>query len=469
MSRILLLSPPYLRDYMRNARCDFVSLSSTQWYPILLGYCGAYLDGQGHQVKLIDAPAHHLNHEMTREIIKKFRPDLLVIYTGRMSEQNDLGFADTLAEELGCDTVIVGPFASINPEKTLAQARVINKLVIGEFEYPVGELARGGNPIEIKNMVYKVGERLVRNPVRPHLNTAELDAIPFVSRFLHGQVDIRRYKTISEPYPYMDILSGRGCSWGLCTYCLWVHTYIKGATYNTRSIPNVIEEFDFIARHIPEIRSVMIQDDTFTEDRAWEFCEAKIKSGNRLPWSCYARGNMSYEVLALMKRANCLNLHVGYESADPLVLKTIKKGLTRERMTRFTQDAQRAGLHIHGDFAIGFPGETPASAAKTIEWACRLNPDTAQFQLMIPFPGTPYYEEMLRNGWLNAQGEPDMPQFTNEQIRSLAKKAYRSFYLRPQYLWRCFRHPHRHFLSRLSAINRAIPALFWRRWQTTID
>ena len=55
--RILLLSPPYLPEYMRNARCDFVSLSATQWYPILVGYCGAYLEGQGHEVKLVDAPA----------------------------------------------------------------------------------------------------------------------------------------------------------------------------------------------------------------------------------------------------------------------------------------------------------------------------------------------------------------------------------------------------------------------------
>ena len=33
--RIALVSPPYKKDYMRNARCDFVSLSSTQWYQLL--------------------------------------------------------------------------------------------------------------------------------------------------------------------------------------------------------------------------------------------------------------------------------------------------------------------------------------------------------------------------------------------------------------------------------------------------
>lgn len=463
--RILLLSPPYLPEYMRNARCDFVSLSATQWYPILLGYCGAYLEGQGHEVKLVDAPAHYLDHEATRQLVREYRPDLLVLYTGFKSEENDLQFADPLVEELHCEAVIVGPYASIDPEKTLSRTRVLDKVVVGEFEHPVGELADGTKPAEIRNLVYKAGKTIVRNPVRPYLTGAELDALPFVSRFLTNQVDMYRYKTPSEPYPFMDIMTGRGCRWGLCTYCLWVHTYIKGMTYNVRSIGNVIEELRFITQEMPQIRSVMIQDDTFTEERAHEFCEAKLAANLKIPWSCYARANMSYDVLTLMKRAGCRNLHVGYESADPQILRRIKKGLSVDRMTRFTEAAKRAGLRIHGDFAFGFPGETLAGAYKTIEWACRLNPDTAQFQLMIPFPGTPYYAEMRTNGWLDAAGQPDMPQFTNEQIRVIAKKAYRTFYLSPQYFWKVCRHPYDHFLGRLKTISRAIPAIFWAKWR----
>lgn len=462
--KILLLSPPYLPEYMRNARCDFVSLSATQWYPILLGYCGAYLEGQGYELKLVDAPAHYLDHEATRRIVREYHPDLFVLYTGFKSEKNDLDFADPLVQELKCEAVIVGPYASIDPEETLSRAKVIDKLIVGEFEHPVGEIAAGWNVAKIHNLLYKENGKIIRNSVRPYLTGEELDAIPFVSRFLTKQVDIYRYKTPSELYPFMDIMTGRGCKWGLCIYCLWVHTYVKGKTYNVRSIPNVIEELRFIAQEMSRIRSIMIQDDTFTEERAREFCEAKLTAGITLPWSCYARANMSYEVLTLMKRAGCRNLHVGYESADFQVLKRIKKGLMVERMTSFTEDAKRAGLRIHADFAIGFPGETPEGARKTIEWAYRLNPDTAQFQLMIPFPGTPFYAEMQANGWLNEQGEPDMPQFSNQQIRAMAKKAYRIFYLSPQYFWKACRHPYDHFFGRLRTISRAIPAMFWRRW-----
>jgi len=101
---------------------------------------------------------------------------------------------------------------------------------------------------------------------------------------------------------------------------------------------------------------------------------------------------------------------------------------------------------------------------KTIRWACALNPHTAQFQLMIPFPGTPYYTYMNERGWLNEAGEPDMPQFSNAEIRAMAKKAYRAFYLSPRYAWRCLCHPYEHLFGRIKTISRAIPAMFWKRW-----
>ena len=462
--RILLLSPPFKKEYMRNARCDFVSLSATQWYPILLGYCGAYLEGRGHTVRFVDAPAHYLTHEDTRKIVHDYKPELLVLYTGSMSEENDLEFADSLLKETGCDCVVVGPYASINPEKTLSRSRTVDKLIAGEFEAAVGEIAEGIPPKEIKNLLYKDGDDIVRNPMRDYMTGDALDDIPFVSRFFRDNVDVKRYKTPSELYPYMDIMTGRGCAWGMCTYCLWVHTFIKGKQYNVRSMENVIDEFRFIADEMPWIRSVMIQDDTFTEERARDFCEMKIAAGIRLPWSCYVKANMSAEVLALMKQAGCLNLHVGYESGSEKVLKKIRKGITLEQMEIFTKRANAAGLRIHADFAFGFPEETVEDAMKTIELACKLKPHTVQFQLMIPFAGTPYYEEMMANGWLNDDGQPDMPQFTNEDIRKMAKKAYRTFYFSRHYLTLSLRHPWENIFGRLKTIRRAIPALFWKRW-----
>lgn len=448
---------------MRNARCDFVSLSGTQWYPILLGYCGAWLEKCGYDVKIIDAPTYHLNHETTVKMAAEYNPDWLVVYTGRLSEDNDIEMADRLTREIGCKTIIAGAYASIFPKQTLEKTENVRFLVTGEFELPVQEVIEEKKPSEILNLVYKEGDEIIRNRERPYLATQELDQIPFVSRFFKKHLDIYKYNTISEPYPFMDILTGRGCKWGQCTYCLWVNSYIKGPVYNCRSIDNVIEEIQFISREMPEIKSVMLQDDTFTEQRAQEFCEAKLKAGIKIPWSCYARGNMSSDVLKLMKKADCLNLHVGFESADKGILKGVKKGITRDRMTKFANDAKQAGVKIHGDFAIGFPGETMESVKKTIEWACEIRPHTVQFQLMIPFPGTPFYDELKEKGWLR-NGFPDYPEISSEQMETMSKKAYRKFYISLPYLKEMIRHPRELFFSRLKTYYRAIPSVFWKKY-----
>ena len=211
-----------------QCRCDFVSISAAV-LPDSARLLRAFLEGQGHEVRFVDAPAHYLDHAASRQLIREFRPDLLVLYTGSKSETNDLQFADPLVTELGCNAVIVGPYASINPEETLSRAQVIDKLVVGEFEQPVGELAAGRKPAEVRNLLYKETGQIRRNPSRPQLTGSELDAIPFVSRFFRNHVDIRRYKTPSEAYPFMDIMTGRGCNGALHLLSLGAYLH-KGTT-----------------------------------------------------------------------------------------------------------------------------------------------------------------------------------------------------------------------------------------------
>lgn len=461
--KVLLLSPPYLPEYMRNARCDFVSLSKTQWYPIWLGYCGAFLEKRGYEVKLIDAPAFGYDHRRTEDLVLRYKPDFIVIYTGRMSENNDIEFGDKLVSRLVIGGVFVGPYTSIHPEEVVKKSNKICLSVKGEFEYPILEILEGKDYKEIKNLIYKQDGEIITNIMRPLLEREQLDEIPFVSDFFNRNLDFKYYKAPSEYHPFIDLMTGRGCAWGICTFCLWVYSFIPGRVYNTRSIENVVEEFEFVKKSMPKVRSIMIQDDTLTEERAVELSEALLKSSVKIPWSCYARANMSYESMELMKKAGCRNLHVGYESANSEVLKNIKKGITVERMTEFTKDTKRAGLRIHADFVIGLQGESVEGIQKTIKWSKELNPDTAQFQLSIPFISTPFYEYLKTHNYL-LNGEPNYPNLSNKEMRKLAKKAYRNFYISWRYLKMIIAHPFENFVSRIETIKRAITAIFWGKW-----
>lgn len=463
MTKVILLSPPFVKYYMRNARCDFVSLSKSQWYPLWLGYLGGFLEQKGYQVRLIDAPAYGLDHAATESLVLDFKPDLLVVYPGRLSEDNDVAFADRLVGRLGIPGVFVGPYASINPRQILQKSSCLNLAVQGEFEYPVLDILQGTPPQDIPNLVYKEEGEIKANPSRALLSGVELDQFPFVSEFFSRHLDYKYYRTPSELYPFMDLLSGRGCVWGRCTYCLWVHTFIKGPVYNARSPENLAEEFRFIQQRMPHVRSVMIQDDTLTDDRCASLADALLQAGSTLSWSCYVRGNLSYDTMKLMQRAGCRNLHVGFESASPQILQNIRKGLSVERMTRFAQEAQQAGLRLHGDFALGFPGETRQTAEATIAWACQLRPHTAQFQLMIPFPGTPFYEELSAKGQL-VDGCPSYPELDHAALERYAKLAYRKYYLSAWFVKQLLKNPYEMLLSRVETYWRAVPAVFWAKY-----
>jgi len=385
------------------------------------------------------------------------------MYTGQLSEDSDAKFADRLLEKYSCESLFVGPFFSINPEQTLRKSKLVQYGVTGEFEYPVKEFLDGEDPKTIANFVIKDGEEISKNEERPYLDSETLDGIPFVSEFFARHIDFSWYRTPSEKYPYIDIMTGRGCVWGKCTYCLWVHSFVKGNTYQLRSIDNVLDEMEYIEKKIPKIKSIMIQDDTFPSGRAKQIAEGKIERNLSLPWSCYTRGNLKYDVLHKMKKSGCLNLHVGFESGNVGILNDIKKGVGKEEMTQFAHDAKKAGVHVHGDFAIGFPGETAETIRETIDWACDIRPDTVQFQLMIPFAGTPMYDQLKDKGWLK-DGTPDFPELNWQEMEQWAKQAYREFYLSWPYAKEVIKHPYELGVKKTGTYISAVPSLFWKKW-----
>ncbi|MFH1478220.1 MAG: radical SAM protein [Candidatus Omnitrophota bacterium] len=462
MKKVLLLSPPYLKYYMRNARCDFVSLSKTQWYPIWLGYCGAFLEKHGYKVRLIDAPSYRLSYRECENMAIEYEPDLLVVYSSTQSEDKDIEFVEKLVDKMHCRAVFVGPYVSISPEMVLKKTKRIDLAIKGEFEYPVFELLKGTDYNQIKNLYYKIDEDIRHNESRPLLDTKELDGIPFVTDFFKRHLNFKYYKTPSEYYPFIDLMTGRGCEWGRCTFCLWVHSFIPGPVYNCRSISNVIGEFKFVETKMPRIRSIMVQDDTLTSERARELSEQLLENNIKIPWSCYARPDMELDVLNLMKKAGCRNLHVGYESANLEVLKNIRKGITKDRMTRFNEDVKKSGLRIHADFAIGLEGETREGVFETIKWAKELDPETAQFQLIIPYPSTPLYDSLKEKRFLSGN-IPDYPGLSKEEMKSLAKRAYREFYLSGRYLKKAIMNPYERIFTRIDTILSALNSIFFSK------
>ena len=440
--KILLLNPPYVPEFMRSARWAAVSISGSNWYPIYLAYCTGLLEKYGHKTKLVDGPVDRLSHEDVFRMAKDFSPDMSVLYISTVSLENDITIGERIKELTGSYIILAGPWCSIHPDKIIKKSDKIDSLAIGEFDYTVLELAEGKPENTIDGLVWDNGGKIVHNPPRKPLTSEQINDFPFVTDVYQRHLNIRNYFQAPHLHPFVDLFTGRGCSWGKCTFCLWPHTINKGALYRVGDINKAIEELEFIKEKLTFVKEVFIQDDTLPAWRARELSTAIIEAGLDITWSCYARPDayMDFETLKLMKKSGCRCLHVGYESSNPLILKNIKKGTTVKMMEKFTEMTNNVGLVNHADFIIGLPGETVETIKATVEWARKLKVDSYQFTIPKPYPGTPFYEWLEENGYLK-DGWANYPNLSSEDIERWTKWALRKTNMNPRYLLRMMAKP----------------------------
>ncbi len=132
----------------------------------------------------------------------------------------------------------------------------------------------------------------------------------------------------------------------------------------------------------------------------------------------------------------------GIESGDDAMLKRMHKGITHAQVEQALRWAKQAHIMNWGYFIIGLPGETEESIRKTIDYAKRLPIDLVLFHIAAPHPGTPFFFEVVEQGWFRSGTrweEVDMdrstvldyPNLTAEQLEHWARVAFRQWAMRP--------------------------------------
>lgn len=431
--------------------------SGTLYFPIWLAYCVGVLENEGHEVTFTDAPARGI---ALKEIINqavKLQPHLIVMDTSTPSIENDISIGEALKKALPYSyLVMVGTHVSALPEEALIKTDCIDAVARREYEYTIRELssmlADNGlrNPEEVQlgkiaGLSFRLNGRITHNPDRPYIES--LDELPWVSKVYKKHLQIRDYFNPNALYPMVTLITSRGCPFR-CSFCVYPQT-LTGRRYRFRNIEDVVDEMEFVIEAFPEAKSIFFEDDTLTANkkRCLEFADKIIQSGVKIPWTANSRIDLDLETMVKIKAAGCRELCVGFESGDQNILDTMRKGIDLDRMFQFMKDARKAGIFIHGCFIMGFPGETPDLARKTIDLAIRLNPDTVQFYPIMVYPGTEAYEEYKKKGWLTTL---DYTQWITQnglhncvvrnealspsELVRLCDLARRKFYLRPHYI-----------------------------------
>jgi radical SAM superfamily enzyme YgiQ (UPF0313 family) len=413
----------------------------------------AVLEQAGLEVRFLDGAAKNLDREQVASALNKSRAGLVVLHTTTPSIDSDLAYG-SLAKEIlpDCKTVAVGPHVTAEPEDTLNRAkRSLDVVVRGEYDYTLRDIAdlcnsnwSGTTLSEILGISYLDGEgKAIHTATRDYLDVNEL---PFPA---WKHIDPRWYRDAGKRSPFITLISGRGC-FGRCTFCRDV-PLMEGRKLRLRDPELVADEIQYDLALFPDLREVMFETNTFTASSTHVsgVCEAIIRRGLKIPWSCNCRADVDLKLLPLMKRAGCRMLMVGFEFGTQEALDAVKKGTTLEHSVRLAQEAKKLGFTVHGCFMFGAPGETRQTALKTIEFAKSLPMDTVQFSGICAYPGSEIYHEAREKGflvpgtwreWVDETWEQvtvlSYPELSKEQIDQLIDKGLREFYLRPKQILR---------------------------------
>jgi len=464
--KILCLNPPFKTEhgrFSRTSRSPAVTKSGTIYYPIWLCYAAGVLEDAGFDVKVLDSCAEGMDLQATLKAVSAFAPDMAVLDTSTPSIFSDAATAAAIKRLFPqCFVTLMGTHPSALPEASLAIDRAIDAVAVGEADYTLRELAQRlseagparmatDTPLresvlsQVDGLAWRAAETVLVNRKRDFIE--DLDALPFVSRVYKKHLDVKKYFFAASDYPEVQIMTARGCV-ARCTFCVYPQT-IHGWKYRMRSAASIADEFEWIVENLPEVREIGIEDDTFTgsQKRTVDFCRLLIERGIRIKWYCNVRVDLKLETMQWMRRAGCVLVTVGYESASDEILRNIDKRATADMILEFSRNTRKAGLLVHGCFMAGNRGETRATLEQSLQMSLRLMDDTMQFFPLMVYPGTKDYEWAKREGLLTARSWADyvtadgnhnsvlrMPDMDSDEIREWCNAARRRYYLRPRYL-----------------------------------
>jgi anaerobic magnesium-protoporphyrin IX monomethyl ester cyclase len=281
--------------------------------------------------------------------------------------------------------------------------------------------------------------KIIKNPDRPYIEN--LDELPFPAHHLFPLKHLQKYGTVIFP-----LSTSRGCTFW-CKFCSAVRMF--GRRYRMRKTKSVVDELEFLKKKY-DAQQFTFYDDTFTVDqsRVQKICAEIQNRKLRIKWDCETRADMvTKDLLQKMKKAGCIAVWFGVEAGSQRVIDAMGKGLTLEKTKKAFKWARESGLMTVAGVILGFPGETPETAWKTIKFVEKINPDDVGYYIATPYPGTPMYDYVKKMGWLKihdfdkydtATPTFESPTISMKEISEIRERAFQSFYLRPTYILRMF-------------------------------
>ncbi len=375
-------------------------------FPFYLAYSAALLIREGFDVVLVDALAEEMPERIFFDKVNREKPHLLVFETSTPSLAHDLGLLKKLPSDL--PVILCGPDVNIRDPKWVHQYPQVRYVLQGEYEMTLLELCcsiRQNAPLSlVEGLMWRQNGSIQANPKGKTL--PDLNQFPWPWR---DTLPMYRYNDAPGgiPKPSAQMIASRGCPYN-CGFCLWPQVMYGGRNYRARDIVDIVDEMEFLVTRYG-FKSVYFDDDTFNISKPRMLAladelERRQKEGRvKVPWAIMARADlMTEEILTRLRSVGLAAAKYGVESSSQKLLDGIDKGMSFEQNDRMIRFTQSLGIKTHLTFTFGLPGETSETLQKTIDYALDVSPDTLQFSITTPFPGTWYFKELQKAGLLES-------------------------------------------------------------------
>ncbi|MGZ7118211.1 MAG: B12-binding domain-containing radical SAM protein [Methanobacterium sp.] len=429
--KVLLINPPDTAS-----KYKFIGLVAP---PLGIGYIAAVLEENDIDVKIIDGSALEMTWEELEKEIHNYSPDIIGVTAVTPTITQALKSAQIAKNTCSDALIVLGGYHPTFTYKELLKNDFVDVIICGEGEYTMLELARAlENGTDLREVKGIATQEFI-TPPRPIIE--DLDELPFPARHL---LPMDEYKILNMKLTTGTMISGRGCP-HKCSFCS--SAAMHGHKLRMRSAENIVDEMEHLL-DVHDAEMIAFMDDTFTMNRkrVEEVCNEIKNRDLNFYWGATARADtLSENILKKMRDSGCITLFVGVESADQQNLDNLNKKVTIDKIKKTFELTRELNVRTIASAVLGMPGDTRQSIEKTISFVKTLNPSYAVFSLATPYPGTAFYIDASKRDLIKVN---DWSKYTLlspvletvdcslEELKSLQKKAFKDFYLRPSYIIR---------------------------------
>jgi radical SAM superfamily enzyme YgiQ (UPF0313 family) len=371
-----------------------------------LGYLAAVLRRSGYEVEVVDI------EQEPREIVRiacELNPILIgfsLIFQFYIARYADLLYL--LRENgLDCHFTMGGHFPSLSYEQTLEVVPELDSVVRFEGEATLLEIveavSNGRDWREIHGIAYRDEHDNVI-VTRPRALLENLDELPYPDREYEPESVLGR--------SILPILASRGCA-RTCSFCS-IHTFYRaapGRIVRTRKPAEVVREMEML--HEERGTTIFLfQDDDFplfgTVWRRWanDFVDELERSGlsQKVIWKMNCRADaVDRDLFIRMRDAGLYLVYMGLESGSEQGLETLHKQINVQQNLKAVETLKSIGLMFEYGFMLLDPSSTFESIRENVQFLRTILSDgclPVTFCRMLPYHGTPIYDELTRTGRL---------------------------------------------------------------------